>query len=137
MREFFQSCSTLAFTMSLLSVELMDRITLMEEGELKGPATKALDAVSNAAVDQLGPRLHSTFRSLNDVQRDVVGIMFDLSLELAGNSLTWIVDGRGPDRHQTALSDRLEVRSEAGRSPGTGGIGNNKRKALDRTRPQS
>jgi hypothetical protein len=106
MREFFQSCTTLAFTMSLLSVELMDRITSMESGDFKGGATKALDAVSNAAVDQLGPRLRSTFRGLNDVQRAVVGIMFDLSFEFARNSLNRLADEGGPDRHQRHLLDR-------------------------------
>src|SRR5450631_2041544 len=106
MREFFQSCTTFAFTMSLLSVELMDKITSMESGEFKGAATKALDTVSNAAVDQLGPRLRSTFRGLNDVQRAVVGIMFDLSLELARNSLHRLAGEGGTHRHQRALLDR-------------------------------
>jgi hypothetical protein len=103
MREFLQSCTTLAFTMSLLSVELIDKITSMESGEVTGAATKALDAVSNAAVDQLGPRLRSTFSGLNDVQRAVVGIMFDLSLQLAKNGLNRLAADGSPDRHQRTL----------------------------------
>jgi hypothetical protein len=105
MREFFQSCSTFAFTMSLLSVELIDKITSMGSGELRDAPTKALDAVSNAAVDQLGPRLRSTFRGLNEVQRAVAGIIFDLSLDFARNGLDLLADEGGPDPHRRVLLD--------------------------------
>jgi hypothetical protein len=106
MREFFQSCGTFAFTISLLGIELIDKITSKERGELGGTATEALDSVSNAAADQLGPRLRSTFRSLNEVQRAVVGTMSDLSLELARNTLNGLTDEGGRDRYQNVLLDR-------------------------------
>jgi hypothetical protein len=98
MRQFFQSCTTLAFSLSLLSVELVDQFTSNERGRFKATAARAVDAVSNAAVDQLGPRLRSTFRGLNDIQREFVGIMFDLSVEFAKNGLNRLTDESEADR---------------------------------------
>ena len=97
MREFFQSCTTLAFSMSLLSLELMDKITSMERREFRG-AANTLEAVSNAAVDQLGPRLRSAFGGVNDLQRSVVGIMFDVSLDLARNAVNRFAEETRPDQ---------------------------------------
>jgi len=98
MREFFQSCTTLAFSLSLLSLKLVDDVTSMDGDEFRGAATRAVEAVSGAAVDQLGPRLRSTFRNLNDVQRGVVGIMFDLSLALAASGVRRLADETGAYR---------------------------------------
>jgi hypothetical protein len=100
MRDFFQSVSTFTFSMSLLGVSVLDKLTSTEPSEYKDLATKTLDAVSSTAVDQLGPRLRSTFRALDDVQRGVVGIMFDLFSDLARNSLNRLTDETGPDRRR-------------------------------------
>jgi hypothetical protein len=97
MRELFQSCTTLAFSMSLLSVELIDKIISMERREFRG-AANALEAVSNAAVDQLGPRLRSTFGGVNDIQRSVVGMVFDISLNLAKNTVNRLAEEDDTDR---------------------------------------
>jgi len=86
--------------MSLLGLELMDDITSRERGEFIEPAANAVNAVSSAAVDQLGPRLRSVFRELNDIQRSVAGIMFDLSLSLARTSLNMLADESGADGHE-------------------------------------
>jgi hypothetical protein len=117
-REFFQSCTTLAFSMSLLGVELMDNMTSMKRREFKGSATHAIDAVSNAAVEQLGPRLRSAFRGINDVQRAVVGIVFDLSSDLARTSLNWLADDNPVEPHQKSASqssDRNSGQNRLGR----------------------
>jgi len=112
MREFFQSCASLAFSMSLLTVEMLDNIAWMDRDELRGSATKAVDAVSGAAVDQLGPRLQSTFRALNDIQRGAVGIMFDVSLQFARNTLDRFTDQSesGSRRESYSLGDERRHR---------------------------
>src|SRR5689334_5538565 len=112
MRDFFQSCTTLAFSMSLLGLELTDEITSMDSGRVRTAATRAVDAVSNAAVGQLGPRLGATFRTLNDVQRGMAGMMFDFSLAFARNTLDWLGDDLdGPQRRGRP---RVESRTEDG-----------------------
>ena len=78
----------------------MDDVTSMKKGEFKSSATKTLDAVSDAAVAQLGPRLRSTFRGLNDIQRGFVGIMFDLSLDFAKYTLNSLTDESDQDRNR-------------------------------------
>ena len=93
MRDFFQSCTTLAFSLSLLGFDLIDDFSSMESREFRGSATRAVDAVSQAALDQLGPRLRLTFDSLNEIQRGVVGIMFDLSLAMAKATVNRLGDG--------------------------------------------
>ena len=97
MSEFLQSCTTLAFSMSLLSLELMDRLISMERREFRG-AANTLNAVSSATVDQLGPRLRSAFGGVNDIQRYVVGIMFDVSLDFARNAVNRLAEESGPDQ---------------------------------------
>lgn len=99
MREFFQSCTSLAFSLSLLTVELVDDIAFMEGRESRGAATRAVDAVSKATGDQLGPRLRSIFQSLDDIQRSMAGIMFDFSLAVARAGVNRLADGGHPDRH--------------------------------------
>ena len=127
MREFFQSCTTLAFSLSLLTVELVNDVTSMKGREFSGAATRALDSVSNAALDQLGPRLRFTFDSLNDIQRGVVGIMFDFSLAMARMTVNRLGDGIGPG----------EDRSSNGIIDGgiQGGGGNNRNYGAVDTRP--
>ena len=112
MREFFQSCTTLAFSLSLLGLELTDEITSMDSGRVRTAATRAVDAVSNAAAGQLGPRLGATFRSLNDVQRGMAGMMFDFSLAFARNTLDWLGDDRGGVHRSGPY--KVESRSEDG-----------------------
>jgi hypothetical protein len=84
--------------MSLLSVDLIDKTTSMKRSEVRG-AIRALDAISDATVDQLGPRLRSAFRGLNEVQRAFTGIMFDLSLDLARTTVNLLSDEGEVDGH--------------------------------------
>ena len=123
MREFLQSCTTLAFSLSLLSLEMVDEMTSLESHEFRGAATRAVDSVSNAALDQLGPRLRTTFRALNDVQRGAVGIMFDLSLAMAKYSLHRLGDESGPARRGRRYGiDDGNLRRGAGHYRDTDGV---------------
>ena len=99
MRDFVQSCTTLAFSISLLGLELVDDVTFMDSHEFRGAATRAVDSVSKAALDHVGPRLRFTFNALNDIQRGVVGIMFDTSVAMARAVVNRLSDGSHSDRH--------------------------------------
>jgi hypothetical protein len=74
-REFVKSFFSLGIAASLFPLKQMENIlTPTERGEDKGPATKAMDAVSNATVEQFGGVLRGTFSALDNVQRGLVNI---------------------------------------------------------------
>ena len=67
--------------MSLFALKQFENIaTPRDRGERRGPGVKSLDALTNATVDQLGETLRSTFRTLDNVQRGIVGLGFNMFL---------------------------------------------------------
>lgn len=72
--------------LSLFSFKQMQNIvTPRERGERRGPATKALDSVTDATTDQFGETLQATFRTFDNVQRGLIGLTFNMFLPFLGS----------------------------------------------------
>jgi hypothetical protein len=119
MKEFAKSFASLSLGMSILGFQLLGQLlTPNEEDEPKGPATRALDSVTDATVDQLGPTLRATFRALDNVQRGLTAVAFnsllpfahDDSNELSYETGTQPVPAWSIDR-RTATSERNQART--------------------------
>jgi hypothetical protein len=81
MREFAKSFSSLALAMSLFAFKQVENIaTPRDRGERRGPTVKSLDAVTNATVNQFGETLRATFRTIDNVQRGIIGLGFNMFL---------------------------------------------------------
>ena len=85
MKEFAKSFASLSLGMSILGFQLLGEIlTPHEEDEAKGAATRALDSITDATIDQLGPTLRVAFRVFDNVQRGITAVAFE-SLVLYAN----------------------------------------------------
>jgi hypothetical protein len=81
MKEFAKSFASLGLGMSIFSLPLLSEILQPDDGdEPKGAATRAVDSITVAAVDQLGPTLRATFRVLDNVQRGMTALAFNALL---------------------------------------------------------
>src|SRR5437868_13103516 len=126
MREFVKSCLSLGVATSLFPLkQLENMITPTQRGEYKGPATKAMDAVVNATVDQFGGTLRSTFSAIDNMQRGLVGMGFDMLWPFGNRSRTARADRREADREyveqsaetwwpRTGRSEQATYRAEPG-----------------------
>src|SRR5437764_3509126 len=107
MREFVKSFFSLGIAASLFPVKQLENIvTPTERGERTGPATKAMDAVVNATVDQFGGTLRSTFSAFDNMQRGLVGMGFDMLWPFGERSRNERSDRRDAD------SEHVEQRAE-------------------------
>jgi hypothetical protein len=78
-REFVKSFFSLGIAASLFPLKQLDNLLApVEPGDLKNPATEAMDSVTSATLDQFGGTLRATFSALDNVQRGVVSLGFGL-----------------------------------------------------------
>ncbi len=76
MREFVKSSFSLGIALSLLTLKQTGNLFTASVGDGRSTATRSLEAVSKATVDQLGGTLKSTFSALDNAQRGLVEIGF-------------------------------------------------------------
>jgi hypothetical protein len=113
MREFAKSFTSLYLAMSLFAIkQVQNVVTPRPRGQRRGPATKALDAVTNATVDQFGETLRSTFRMFDNVQRGVLGLGFNMFIPFL--SSIGSASGREARREETGEN---EWRDDGDRKP--------------------
>jgi hypothetical protein len=78
-REFVKSFFSLGIAASLFPLKQIDNLLApVEPGDLKNPATEAMDSVTSATLDQFGGTLRATFSALDNVQRGIVALGFGL-----------------------------------------------------------
>src|SRR5712671_4248343 len=77
MREFTKALFSYSLSLSLFGVkQAANFFTPAGRNQIGDPATKAFDAVTNATAAQFGGTLHSAFRSLDNVQRGLINLVF-------------------------------------------------------------
>jgi len=77
MQEFVKSTFSFTLAMSLFGIKQLENLArAAEHPDRKGPATEAIDSLTDTAVKQLGSNLRSTFRSVDNVQRGLVALGF-------------------------------------------------------------
>ena len=77
MKEFITSATSLALSMGVFGLQVISDVMRNDEAPgRKTPAVRALDAVSDSAVDQFGPSLRATFRALDNIQRGITSMAF-------------------------------------------------------------
>lgn len=120
MKEFVKSLSSLTLGMSVFGVQLladMFELTPADEytrAEQKAAATRALDSVAHAAVDQCGPVLRGTFYALDNLQRGMTALAFNVLSALRSDRPTQLADetDRAPSEYRfsdTDLNQRVTV----------------------------
>jgi len=73
MREFVKSFLSLGVALSLFPLKQVENVLkASDRDERKTPATKAMDSISNATLDQFGGTLRSAFSAIDNVQRGLV-----------------------------------------------------------------
>jgi hypothetical protein len=103
MQEFIKSSSSLMLALSLFGVKQIENIvTPRDRDEHHSPATKAMNSVTNATIDQFGETLRSTFRTLDNVQRGVVALSFQAFLPFLGRNR----EDQNEDRRRRRQSDK-------------------------------
>ncbi len=85
MREFTKAFLSYSLAISLFSLKQAASLLTPERGESKGSACKALDSVTNAAINQFGETLNSTFHMLDNIQRGLISLTFSLFLPTGGS----------------------------------------------------
>jgi hypothetical protein len=79
MRELVKSFSSMMLSLSLFGVKQIENmVTPKERGERSGPASRAMNSITNATLDQFGETLRSTFRTIDNVQRGLIGLVFSI-----------------------------------------------------------
>ena len=77
MREFIKAMNSYSLAMGLFGVkEVENLLTPSERGDDRGPATHAMETVTNATREQFGDTLDSTFRAIDGFQRFATDVMF-------------------------------------------------------------
>lgn len=75
MKEFTKSLSSFTLGMSFFGLkQLQNLMTPTERGEDRSPATKAMDSVTQATVDQFDGTLRSAFHAVDNIQRGAIGL---------------------------------------------------------------
>jgi len=81
MRELTKSFFSFSLAGSLFTLKQMGNLlTPRDLDEDKHPASKAFDSATHALTDQFEETLSSTFRTLDNIQRGMVSLMFSLGL---------------------------------------------------------
>src|SRR5262249_34272993 len=95
MREFTKALLSYSLATSLFALKQMQNlITPSDPDKHRGPATKALDSVTNATTNQFGGTLKSLFGAVDNVQRGLVSLTFSFFLPFASGR------GRAEKREQ-------------------------------------
>jgi hypothetical protein len=75
MTEFLKSFSSLSLALSLFPLKQIENIlTPRNHKDQHGPATKAMDAITSAVLDQFGGTLEATFSALDNLQRGAIAV---------------------------------------------------------------
>jgi hypothetical protein len=86
MWEFAKSSTSFFLAQSLFVLkEAQNIVAPRERGERKGPATRALDAVTAATLEQLGDGLNAAFRVIDTGQRFALALAFNMLLPYISN----------------------------------------------------
>jgi hypothetical protein len=105
MRDFVKSFSSMGLALALFGVKQIENVvTPRDRGQRRGPATKAMDAVTNATVDQFDETLYSTFRMMDNLQRGLIGLSFSLVLPFVSSPSTSGTESR-TDTWRTVPAD--------------------------------
>jgi hypothetical protein len=79
LREFTKALLSYSLAMSLFGLKQMQNlVTPTRHDETRGPASKALESVTNATTNQFGETLSSLFRTMDNLQRGIVGLTFSV-----------------------------------------------------------
>jgi len=86
MGEFVKSMTSAWLALSLLGLKQAQDLLSPRNGDTRtGPATRSLGSLTDAVTDQLDTTFLRTFRTLDGLQREVLGLGFDLFLPMLGN----------------------------------------------------
>jgi hypothetical protein len=102
MKEFAKSFVSLGLGMSIFSLQLLSEMLQPNEGDgPKGAPTRALDSITDATVDQLGPTLRATFRVLDNVQRGMTAVAFNALLAFGRDRRNELTSETRPHRNRS------------------------------------